>query len=113
MPTVRERNKKAVEHLTYQSVTAAQQAKVDALRKSAHQFAKVVIKNTELGAESTLAQRHIEDALNRAIRSVIFEAPVDLDLGGPPPVKKAPVRKTASAKKSVVNRQKAVKRRTY
>lgn len=81
MPTNRERNKSAVAHLAYQDVTNDQQTKIDAMRKAGQGFAKVVIRNTEPGPESTLAQRHIEDALYRAIRSVIFEF-ADVDPSG-------------------------------
>lgn len=108
--TVRERNRSAVEKLTYQPVTAAQQAKIDAMRKSAQQFAKVVIKNTEAGPESTLAQRHIEDALQRANRSVLFEKPVGneiLDEVHKRTAKKTVARKVTAAPKKAVKRKTA------
>jgi hypothetical protein len=108
MPTVRERNRLAVEKLTYQDVTAAQQIKIDAMRKAAQGFAKVVIKNTEPGPESTLAQRRIEDALNRAIRSVIFEWPPPDDASSPTNGRAA---KRAAKGGAPVKKAGAVKRR--
>jgi hypothetical protein len=121
MATNRERNKSAIAHMTYQDVSPEQQTKIDAIRKAGQVFAKIVIKNTESGPESTLAQRHIEDALNRAIRSVIFEfadvdpsggqasAPVPKRRGRPPGSKNLPVKETLSDSDTS---RRGVKRRT-
>ena len=103
MPTQRERNRKVVDSLTLQSPTADQGRRMDAVRKSAQQFAKVVVKHTESGPESTLAQRHIEQAVFYAIRSVFFDfAPVD-------PANATPVKKASPVKKATV--KKTVRRR--
>lgn len=101
MVTVRERNKAVVHSLTLQAPTASQGARLDAIRKSAQQFAKVVVKNTESGPESTLAQRHIEDATMRAVRSVLFEVAGPDSSDTPAPVKTAARKVTVAAKKTV------------
>jgi hypothetical protein len=85
----RERNKKVVDSLTLQSPTDEQGARMDAVRKAAQAYAKVVVKNTASGLESTLAQRHIEDANQRAIRSILFEPLEDAVEAPAAPVKKA------------------------
>lgn len=100
--TVRERNKKVIRSLTLQGTTTEQGAHMDAIRKAAQSFAKVVVKHTESGPESTLAQRHIEQAVFYGIRSVLFdEAPADVPPVGavhPAPVKKAAVKRTVKRK---------------
>ena len=110
MPTVRERNKRVIDSLTVRmDLTADAKARMAAIHKAAVVFAKVVNKNTESGPESTLAQRNIEDACMRGVRSVIFELPVADDGGAEPVVKVA--RKTV-AKKTAAPAKKTVKRKS-
>jgi hypothetical protein len=107
MPTVRERNKSVVTSLTLQAPTPAQGARLDAIRKAAQAFAKVVVKNTEDGHESSLAQDAIVEATQRAVRSVLFELPE------PDETTVAPVKKTVTKRKLVAPAKKTgVKRAT-
>lgn len=109
MATVRERNKKVIVSLTLQDPTAEQRARLDAIRRAAQVFAKVIVKNTEEGHESSLAQDAIVEATQRAVRSVIFEIPLVPDGEAEPVVKAA--RKTV-AKKAAAPVKKAVKRKS-
>lgn len=75
--TVRERTRAVTHSLTLQSPAPEEGDRLDAIREAAIKFAKVVVKNTEDGPEATLAQRNIEKAVFYAVRSVLFDKPVE------------------------------------
>jgi len=68
---------------------------MDAIRRAAQSFAKVVVKNTEDGPEATLAQRHIEQSVFYGIRSILFNPAEDDGPAKPKPVVKKTTKRVA------------------
>ena len=61
------------EIFTYHAPTEAQRAKYEALRSSAHAFARVLIANTPAGSDQAAALRKIREAVMTANAAVALE----------------------------------------